>query len=150
MQIQRVPSDALSENKLPDGSRLIVNQRTETVFALNATAGAAWDACAEPTTLTALRERMKLAVGSEVTEEEAEQAVFALQERNLVTSSQAPLRTRRQMLATIGAVALPMVVALTLADQKAFAKSAQSTSSAPPPPPPNCNLLCQILRGLGL
>ncbi len=51
MQVERVSTDGLVINQLPDGSRVIVDEKNEQVFALNTTAGAAWDACSNPTTL---------------------------------------------------------------------------------------------------
>ena len=59
MQIERTNSDALVINKLPDGSTVIVDAKNEAVFALNPTAGAAWDACSAPTTLTGVTESMQ-------------------------------------------------------------------------------------------
>jgi hypothetical protein len=43
MQVERTQSDALVENRLPDGSRVIVDSSSDTVFALNVTSGAAWE-----------------------------------------------------------------------------------------------------------
>ena len=45
MQLERVNPNDLVVNSMPDGSRVIRNSNNETVFALNATAAAAWDAC---------------------------------------------------------------------------------------------------------
>jgi hypothetical protein len=151
MLIERKPMDSLVENCLPDGSRVIVDRKNETVIALNATAGAAWDACSAPTTLSAVREKMRRSVGDGVTDEVAEEAISQLQERNLLTTTGSAPRTRRQVLATLSAVALPLVVCLTLTDQRAHAKTASSTTAPPPAsPPPQCGFVCQILKGLGL
>src|SRR5260370_36798055 len=59
MHVERVNTSDLVVNGLPDGSRVIVNSNNETVFALNATAGAAWDACRTPTTLSMVTEEMR-------------------------------------------------------------------------------------------
>jgi hypothetical protein len=59
MQVERTNPAILVENKLPDGSRVIVDSANETVFALNATSGAAWDACSMPTTLSRVAEDMR-------------------------------------------------------------------------------------------
>jgi Coenzyme PQQ synthesis protein D (PqqD) len=127
MQIERTNSNDLVVNGLPDGSRMIVDAKSEQVFALNATAGAAWDACSNPTTLHKVADDMRRSFGAEITDELAEQAILQLEEKNLVTvSGSSPKTTRRQALATLSAVALPLVVSMTLADQRAFAQSARS------------------------
>ncbi|SPE19112.1 hypothetical protein SBA5_200024 [Candidatus Sulfotelmatomonas gaucii] len=117
----------LIENALPDGSRVIVDNYNEKIDALNATAGAAWDACGKPTTLSHITEAMKSTVGPAVTEELAEQAVFQLQEQNLVLTSE-PLSQngRRQFLMGLGVVALPLVVSLTMGAEQALAICARS------------------------
>ena len=127
MQIERTKSNDLVVNGLPDGSRMIVDSKSEQVFALNATAGAAWDACSNPTTLSKVADDIRRSFGPKVTNELAEQAILQLQEKNLVTvSGSSPKTTRRQALAVLGAVALPLVVSMTLADQRAFAQRARS------------------------
>lgn len=136
MQIERNNAGDLAVNELPDGSRVIVDSKNEKVFALNATAGAAWDACSGPTTLSGVTEQMRRSLEPGITDEIAEEAVLRLQEQNLVTASGfAPKTTRRQVLATMGAVALPLVVSMTLADQKAYADRARSGPATPPPTP---------------
>src|SRR5277367_1304781 len=107
MQIERLQSDALVENRLPDGSRVIVDPTNETVFALNATAGAAWDACGSPTTLAKVTDSMQRAFDPRATEELAEEAILQLQDKELVkTSGSSSQSTRRKFLATLGAVAV--------------------------------------------
>jgi hypothetical protein len=158
MEIRRTQLGVLVENQLPDGSRVIVNSSNEKVFALNATAGAAWDACATQKTLAGVTEEMRRLMGDTVTETIAAQAICQLQQQNLVTMSGSSGRTRREIILGIGAVALPLVVGLTVAEQRAYAKSSGSwappsppkPTSPPPPPPPTCGIVCQILQGLGL
>jgi len=134
MQVERSNSDALVVNKLPDGSTVIVDAKNETVFALNATAGAAWDACSDPTTLSAITERMQHSLNPEITEELAEEAILRLQEQNLVKTSGAQ-PNRRQFIARMGAAAaLPLVVALPVTEQRAHAQRARSTPTTTPPP----------------
>ena len=136
MRIECTNSNALVVSKLPDGSRVIVDPATETVYALNATAGAALDACSEPTTLSALTRHMQLAHDPNTSEETAEQAILELEEKKLVRISQAT--SRRQVLGRLGAAAaLPLVVSMTLADQRAYAFKAGSGPGITPPKPPN-------------
>ena len=132
MQVERTNSDALVVNQLPDGSRVIIDPTSQTVHALNATAGAAWDACSGPTTLAGVTERMQRSFGSGITSELAEEAILQLQDKKLVntsgTSSQA---SRRRFLATLGVVAVPLVASLTIADQRAHALLATSVKPTP-------------------
>jgi hypothetical protein len=137
MQIERTNPAILLENKLPDGSRVIVDSANETVFALNATSGAAWDACSMPTTLSRVAEDMRRSLDPAITEEFAEEAILQLQDKKLVNSSGPfSLASRRQFLASLSAVAVPLVVALTITDQRAHAIVARSTPPKPTPPPP--------------
>jgi hypothetical protein len=137
MQIERTNPAILLENKLPDGSRVIVDSANETVFALNATSGAAWDACSMPTTLSRVAEDMRRSLDPAITEEFAEEAILQLQDKKLVnTSGTSSLASRRQFLASLSAVAVPLVVALTITDQRAHAIVARSTPPKPTPPPP--------------
>jgi hypothetical protein len=139
MQVERTNTNDLLVDKLPDGSKLIVDPKNETVFALNATAGAAWDACSGPTTLLKVAEDMQRSLDPSVTEELALQSILKLQEKKLVTTSGAPSgatsgATRRQVFATLSAIALPVVVSLTMAEQRAHAQSAGSGGGGNPPP----------------
>jgi len=137
MQVERINSDALVVNHLPDGSRVIVDAENERVLALNATAGAAWDACSAPTTLSRLTEDMQRSFGPAITEELTEEAVLQLHDKNLVkTSGASSQATRRTFLATLGAVAAPLVVSLTIADQRAHTAYAASVTRRKPPAPP--------------
>lgn len=126
MQIERAQASDLVVTGLPDGSKVIVDSKSEQVYALNATAGAAWDACSSPTTLSNVADEMRHSMKSEVTDEVAEQAILQLEEKKLVTVSGSPKVSRRQSLAFLGAVALPIVVSMTLSDQRAFALQARS------------------------
>jgi len=135
MQVERTNSIALVENKLPDGSRVIVDSENEVVLALNSTAGAAWDACNGPTTLSGVTESMQRSLDPGITEDLAEQAILQLQAQKLVkTSGSFSQATRRQFITTLGAIAIPLVVSLPIAEQRAYAKTAQSNISAPPHP----------------
>ena len=136
MQVERTNSDALVVNKLPDGSRVIVDKQNETVLALNATAGAAWDACSVSTTLAGVTASMQRSFDPGVTEELAEEAILQLQAQKLVTTAgSSPQATRRQFITTLGAIAIPLVVSLPIAEQRAYAQRARS--AAPPKSPPS-------------
>ncbi len=127
MQVKRTNSNDLQVDKLPDGSKVIVDHKNEMVFSLNATAGAAWDACSGPTTLSEVAEDMQRSLDPRITEDLALEAILQLQEKNLVTTSgSAPNATRRQIFATLGAIAIPVVVSLTMAEQRAHAEGISS------------------------
>lgn len=133
MQVERTNSNELSVNKLPDGSSVIVDHQNETVFALNTTAGAAWDACSSPTTLSKVTEDMQRSFDARITQELALEAILQLQEQKLViTSGSSSTSSRRSLLATLSGVALPLVVSLTIAEQRAHAFFAGSGTSCPP------------------
>jgi Coenzyme PQQ synthesis protein D (PqqD) len=127
MLVERVNSSNLSVNSMPDGSRIIRNEENSTVFALNATAAAAWDACSTATTIRTVAEEMRRSFDSNVTDELAEASLLELQDKNLVNISGSGFKaTRRQVLAGLSAVALPLVVSLTVGEQKAHAQQANS------------------------
>jgi hypothetical protein len=135
MQIERTDSKNLVVNGLPDGSRVIVDSENEKVYALNATAGAAWDACIGQTTLSKVAEDMRRISDPSITDELAQQAVLELREKELVkTSGSFPKASRRAVLAGLGAVALPLVVSMTMGQQRAMAAEARSTVD----PDPSC------------
>ena len=108
MKIERLHSDALVVNPLPDGSKILVDRVKQTVFALNPMAAAVWDACSAPTSLA------DVAANLHVSEEVAEDAVLELRARNLVTIAGQPCRQT--------AAAMPLVVALTMTEQQVFAE----------------------------
>jgi hypothetical protein len=120
---QRLASDHRIE-KLPDGSTAVFDSKTNAVHALNSSAAAALESCCEPQTLSGLTDAMRRKLGREVTEEIALEAVAELERAGLVVSSGAAGRlenaTRRRMLKAAGA-ALPVVLSLTAAEQRAFA-----------------------------
>jgi hypothetical protein len=145
MQIEWVRAEALKEDRLPDGSRILVDTSNEKVFALNATAGAAWDACSVPATLKQITIEMQRTLTGDVSEDLAADAVRQLEEQNLVRASgQGTMSTRRAFLGNMGAVAAsPVVAALTLTEQRAYARISVSAKPSlhrqpepfPPPPP---------------
>ena len=127
MQVERVNTSKLSVNSMPDGSRIIRNSEDATVLALNATAAAAWDACSSAKTIPAVAEAMRHSFNPNVTDELAEASILQLQDKKLVTISGPSFKaTRREVLAGLSAVALPLVVSLTMGEQRAHAQEANS------------------------
>ena len=126
MLVERAESSFLQETKLPDGSRVVVDTRNDAVIAMNASAGLAWEACNQPTTLSAIAADVEKAG---MTPEAAEDAVFQLREKKLVTTSEIPQPSRRTFIA--GMAAVPVVAAMSLAEQKVFAERAGSLEPGP-------------------
>lgn len=127
MKVERVNCGNLAINTMPDGSQIIRNSDDNTVLALNPTAAAAWDACTTANTVGEVAETMRRSLGPSVTEELAEASLAELQEKKLILISGSEFKaTRRQILAGLGAVALPLVVSLTVGEQKAHAENASS------------------------
>jgi hypothetical protein len=127
MQFERVNTKDLVVNSMPDGSRVLRSSNNETVFALNATAAAAWDACSSANSVAGVANEMRRSFDPNVTDELAEACILQFQEKNLVSiSGSTPKHTRRAILAGLSAVALPLVVSLTVGEQKAHALDAKS------------------------
>jgi len=134
MHITRKNTDALIENKLPDGSRLLVDSRNERVVALNAIAGAAWDGCAAPSTVADVAENMRRSLGSQVSDEVVEEAISQLQEKDLITSPNLlNSSSRRAFIGRLGVAAVPLVVAMTMREQRAYAGTTGSSVSGKGP-----------------
>jgi hypothetical protein len=133
MQFERVNMKDFVVSSMPDGSRVIRNSNNETVFALNATAAAAWDACSSANTAAGVADEMRRTFDPNVTDDLAEACIVQFQEKNLVSiSSSTAKHTRRAVLAGLSAVALPLVVSLTVGEQKAHAKKAESVDYRAP------------------
>ena len=127
MQLKRICSADLAIEKLPDGSTAVFDAGSKTVYSLNATAAAAWEACGGSTTLAQVAEKMQRSFNPATTEGVALEALFQLQEKGLVEMDlPLPGPTRRSVVATAGGVVAPVVLALTSAEQRAFAGSAIS------------------------
>ena len=133
MVVERVNPSNLVVNAMPDGSRILRNSEDETVFALNSTAAAAWDACTSATTTAEVAEQMRRCFDPNVTDDLAEASLLELQDKKLITITGSGFKaTRREVLAGLGAVALPLVVSLTMGEQKAHAEHARSTDDFHP------------------
>ena len=110
---------------LPDGSTAIFEVATKNVYSLNPSAAAAWEACASPTTLSRLAAEMSRRLNRPVTEDLAHEAVSELVAVGLVSVTPAERlgTSRRAMLKQVAGVALPVVLVLTGAEQRAHAQS---------------------------
>ena len=127
MRIERVPSENLVVQKLPDGSRLLSDHDKQTIMALNATAGAAWDACGDASTVAEVTEKMQRSLDATVSEELAVLAISELQAKSLVKASGVPLSdSRRKFIWQAGMAAVPLVIAMTESEQRAYAERANS------------------------
>ena len=127
MGIERIRSENLIVQQLPDGSRLLSDHNKQTITALNATAGAAWDACGSASTVAEVTEKMQRSLDAAVSEELAALAISELEAKNLVKASGAPLAdSRRKFIWQAGMAAVPLVIAMTESEQRAYADRAKS------------------------
>jgi hypothetical protein len=117
--------------QLPDGSTVVVETATNTVHSLDPLAAAAFHASARTT--DGIAREMGATLGRPVTENEALEAIVELERAGLVTSSVRPDATRRALLRAAG-IAIPAVLTLTAAEQRAQAFVSGSFSAPPPPP----------------
>jgi len=132
--------------KLPDGSTVVLDTVTKTVHSINQAAAAAFEACRERQTVARLATAMQEILQSPVTEEMALEAVWELQRAGLIACSgsrppEVAETSRRSVLKTAAAVAAPLVLSLTAAEQRAYAL----TGGSPPPPSINgddSNTIC--------
>ncbi len=103
---QQTSAKGFIVEKLPDGSTAIFDKVTNTVHALDASTAAAFEACHEPVTLSALTAAIEQRLGRPIREETALEAVAELERAGLVTASGATeeLRnaSRRQLLKAAG------------------------------------------------
>ena len=126
--------DSLAVAKFADGSMAICDTRTQTVYSLNATAAAAWDACENPTTLSAMVASMAASLGCEINESVALDALAELHDGGLLKTALPSRATRRSALVTAAGIAAPVVLALTGVEQRVFAQVASSPIATTPAP----------------
>jgi hypothetical protein len=124
----RTPSLDVISQKLPDGSMAIFDVARRNVYSLNTSAAAAWEACESAMSLPALAAAMSRRLNAPVTEDVAREAVSELAAAGLVTVPRTDTagRSRREMLKQVAGVALPAVLVLTGAEQRAHAQGAGS------------------------
>jgi hypothetical protein len=116
---------------LPDGSVAVFDAESRAVHSLNAGAAAALRACGQCTTLPAIAQAMSRELQAAVDEAAALEAIEQLEASGLVRCSglretAASGRSRRSVLGVAAGAALPMVLTLTAAQQKAYAFGAGS------------------------
>ena len=132
--IQRSATSELVVQALPDGSMAIFDVATKNVYSLNASAAAAWEACESPIPLPRLAEAMSRRLNTPVTEALAREAVSELAAAGLIIAPPDERdRTSRRELLKHAAVAIPLVLVLTGAEQRAHA---QVNGSGPITTPP--------------
>jgi hypothetical protein len=141
--VTRVPSFHRAESheliieKMPDGSTAVFDEASQTLHSLNAPTAAAFEACRETKTLPELVSAMADALRTPVSEGLALMAVAELERVGLVTSEGAApanrLGSRRNLLRAAG-IALPAVLSLTAAQQRAFASTTGSGVTTTDPP----------------
>ncbi len=137
----QVGVESLTIERLSDGSTAIVDNRVKSVHSLNPSATLVWDACALGATVAQIREAIEAQSGSPVNDEVIRQALAQLQLANLI-ESESPVSAetinlgRRSMLkraGAAGAFAIPVVLTLTAAEQRAYAAIAISGTTTPAP-----------------
>lgn len=134
-KIERINSEAFVVAKLPDGSMALFHRETNTVYSLNTTATAAWEACSAPVEISGVVEAMRASLGAGVTEDIALESLVQLQRQGLLEINGMPSRSsRRTALATAAGILAPVVLAMTGAEQKAYADSAMSMTTTTPMP----------------
>ncbi len=132
----------LDIEKLADGSTAIFDQRSKSVHSLNASAAAVWEACAKGATMSQLLAALTAHYGSPVSTETALHALAQLEAASLIESdarTAAPVsgldrRSILKSIGTAGAVAIPVVLTLTGAEQRAYAQAAGSGVTTTPAP----------------
>ena len=133
----------LSAEKLGDGSTAIVDSRSKSVHSLNPTATLVWEACANGATLDQIRKTLEAKTGAAASDALVRQALEQLQRVNLIEAEGTfPVESvdlgRRALLTragTVGAIAIPVVLTLTAAEQKAYAFQAISGTTTTTPAP---------------
>jgi hypothetical protein len=133
LEIVRSGSSEFIVQALPDGSTALFEVATKNVYSLNPSAAAAWEACASATTLSRLATEMSRRLNRAVTEDLAHEAVSELVAAGLVSATPAEQlgTSRRAMLKQAAGVALPVVLVLTGAQQRAHAQGTGSVTVAP-------------------
>ena len=132
-------TESLTVEKLSDGSTAIVNNRSKSVHSLNPSATLVWEACATETTFSEIHTTVKRQTGTPVDADAIRQALAQLQRVKLIDGPPSlPADNvdlaRRSLLkraSAAGAIAIPVVLTLTAAEQKAYAFQSRSGNTQP-------------------
>ena len=124
-RVVRIASENLVVEKLPDGSTAVFDSAGGAVHSLNASAAAAFDACRESCTVEAVATAMSDALDGPVTGDFARAAIAELETAGLVECS-GQAASRRSVLRAVGGIALPVVLSLGVAEQRAWAGGSSS------------------------
>src|SRR5690242_1678714 len=135
MKNPKARRDDLLLEELP-AELLVYDQRTHRAHCLNASAAAVFRQADGSRTVAEIARRAGDELQAPFTEDLTWVALEALDEHDLLDGGLpvAPQGPRRRDLLTVGAVLLPLVLAIT-APTPAFAQSVASTGAPPPPPP---------------
>jgi len=130
----------LAVEQLPDGSTAIFDERSKSVHSLNPSATVVWRACASGATLpqimAALADRFSGPVDAEI----ANHAIAQLQQSKLIESKTPEIvpvagavmemgrRSILKRVGSLGAIAVPVVLTLTAAEQRGYAINTSSTT----------------------
>jgi len=134
-QFRQMRADLWVIEQLADGSIAVLDKQSKSVFFLNATAAAAWEACRDQADAASVARNMQAALKTTVSVDTARAALAELEEKHLVescdlaSSDVAALASRRTIVKTMGATAaalVPVVLAMTAGEQKAYAFQARS------------------------
>lgn len=128
IEIARNGTSEFVAQALPDGSVALFEVATRNVYSLNASAAAAWEACGTATTLSRVAAAMSQRLNTPVTDDLAHHAVSELAAVGLVriTAPEEIATSRRTLLKQVAGVALPAVLVLTGAEQRAYAQGSNS------------------------
>ena len=136
---RQIATERLTVEKLTDGSTAIFDDRSKCVHSLNPSATLVWNACAGGATLSQIAATLGQNSGPS-DEQTALQAILQLQKAELVTAEMSiaglPIDMGRRSLlmsvGSIGAMAVPVVLTLTSAEQRAYAFQAVSGTTPAP------------------
>ena len=137
---RRSEMSSLTVEKLPDGSTAIVDNRSKSVHSLNPSATLVWEACAEEATFATIHAAVESHSRAAVDADAIRQALAQLQRVNLIEgpallpadSVDLGRRSLLKRAGAVGAFAIPVVLTLTAAEQKAYAFQSQSGTTGAP------------------
>jgi hypothetical protein len=137
----RSTDDRFLAERLPDGSIAIFDSRTEAVHSLNPAAAAVLETCEEPAAVAHVAAVLEECTGGGAPAETALEVLGRLEAAELIVRAPAApalvLPNRRELLKRAGtavALALPVILTLTGAEQRLYAQAAGSgftTTAAP-------------------